>query len=159
MMMFANQPQVRISPNFPPRELTEPILQEFNRLRQEGLVIDYQAKFEKLKFLMLNRNPGLTKDYFVSSFKGGLNDELRLAIQVLRPRTVPEAAEGVYLQEMTFDALMRKQKRQIRRAQRGMIYQGGRPPGREIMRMGLKVGYLALPTPPLNMQNRDKMME
>jgi len=47
-------------------------VQEFNRLRQEGTVLDYQAKFEELKFLMLNKNPFLTEEYFVSNLIGAL---------------------------------------------------------------------------------------
>lgn len=64
------------------------VVQEFNRLRQEGMVLEYQMKFEELKFLMLNRNPYMMEEYFMSSFIGGLSDELRLAVQVLRPKIV-----------------------------------------------------------------------
>ena len=53
------------------------LVQDFNHLRQEGSVMDYHAKFEELKFMMLNKNPSVTEEYFVSSFTGGLNDELR----------------------------------------------------------------------------------
>ena len=84
------------------------VVQEFNRLRQEGTVLEFQAKFEELKFRMINKNPYLNEEYFVSSFIGGLNDELRSAVQVLRPKTVQEAVEGVALQEMTFEALLKK---------------------------------------------------
>jgi len=64
------------------------VVVEFNSLRQERTVIEYHMKFEELKSLMLSRNPYMTEEYFKSSFVGGLNDELRSAIKVLKPRTV-----------------------------------------------------------------------
>ena len=73
------------------------MVQEFNRLRQEGMVLEFQAKFKELKFRMLNKNPYLNEEYFVSSFIRGLNDELRSTVQVLRPKTIQEAVEGAAL--------------------------------------------------------------
>ena len=84
------------------------MVQEFNRLKQKGTVLEYQAKFEELKFPMLNKNPFLTEEYFVPSFIGGLNNELRTTVQALRPRTVQEALEEAFLQEITFEALLKK---------------------------------------------------
>ena len=36
------------------------VVEEFNRLRQEGTVMEYQMKFKELKSLMLSKNPYLT---------------------------------------------------------------------------------------------------
>lgn len=54
------------------------VVEEFNKIRQGGLVADYQRTFEELKALMLNHNPYLTEAYFFSSFISGLNEELSL---------------------------------------------------------------------------------
>ena len=45
------------------------VVEEFNKLRQEGLVQSYQLRFEELKSLMLILNPHLTEGYFVSRVK------------------------------------------------------------------------------------------
>ena len=44
------------------------VVDEFNKLKQVGTVLDYQLRFEELKALMLNHNPYLTEAYFVSCF-------------------------------------------------------------------------------------------
>ena len=54
------------------------IVEEFNKLNQSGIVHAYRLKFEELKLLM----PYMTKEYFVSSFISGLNDELRLTVKM-----------------------------------------------------------------------------
>lgn len=122
-------------------------------------MLEYQAKFQELKFLMLNRNPFLTEEYFVSSFAGGLNDELTTAVHVLQPSTVQEATEGAFLQEMTFEALLKKQRGQNRGAMAGAMPYGGRPTGKELMRTGPGVRYPALPLVSQNFQKRDKLLE
>ena len=68
-------------------------IKEFNKFKQEGSVIDYQARFEELRSLMMNAHPALIEDYFVSSFISGFNDELRAAIKMMLPATVKQAAE------------------------------------------------------------------
>ena len=57
------------------------VVEEFNKLCQEGSVQSYQLKFEKLKSLMLILNPHLMKMYFVSSFVSGLSKELKAFCQ------------------------------------------------------------------------------
>ena len=51
----------------------------------------------------------------MSSFVRGLNDELQSAMKVLKPKTVQEVVEGASLQELTFEALMRRQMAKQRR--------------------------------------------
>ena len=36
----------------------------------------------------------MTEEYFVSSFVGGLNDEIRSAVKMFKPQNVQEAVEG-----------------------------------------------------------------
>jgi len=50
------------------------VIQEFNKLKQEGAVIEYLEKFEELGVSMWNAQPTLTEQYFVSSFISGLKD-------------------------------------------------------------------------------------
>ena len=45
---------------FGDRNMTD-VVEEFNKLRQESFVQQYQMKFEKLRSLMLNLNPYLTE--------------------------------------------------------------------------------------------------
>ena len=42
------------------------VVKEFNKLKQQGSVLDYQIKFEELKSLMIAAHPTLTEAYFVS---------------------------------------------------------------------------------------------
>lgn len=49
------------------------IVEEFNKMKQNGSMQEYQLKFEELKSLMLCRNPYTIEDYFVSSFISGLS--------------------------------------------------------------------------------------
>jgi len=64
------------------------IVEEFNRLKQEGMVQEYQLKFEELKSLMFSRNAFMIEEYIVSSFVGGLNDEIRSVVKMLKPKTM-----------------------------------------------------------------------
>jgi len=114
-------------------------------------VLEFQAKFEELKFRMLNKNPYLNEEYFVSSFIGGLKDELRLAVQVLQPKTVQEAAEGAVLQEMMFEALLKKQKIQSKGTPVGPITYGNRPSGREMVKFSTNNRYSNPAPVPQNM--------
>ena len=59
------------------------IIKEFNKLRQKGMVQNYQLRFKELKSLIINHNPHLTEAYFISSFISGLSDELRPMVKML----------------------------------------------------------------------------
>ena len=59
------------------------VVEDFNKLRQLGMILEYQVRFEELKALMLIHNPYLTEAYFVSSFISGLSEELRPMVKVL----------------------------------------------------------------------------
>ena len=61
-----------------------------------------------MKSLMLNLNSYLTEAYFISSFINGLSEELGPTVKMLQPRIIKQAAESARLQELTVEALMRK---------------------------------------------------
>lgn len=73
-MMFSKKDQVG----------DESCKEELNKL-QEGLVIEYLVKFEKLKALVLNSHPTLTESYFVLSFISGLDDVLWPTVKMRYP--------------------------------------------------------------------------
>ena len=61
------------------------VIEEFNKLRQEGLINEYQTRFEELKSLLIISYLTLNEAYFVCSFISGLNDELRLIVKMIQP--------------------------------------------------------------------------
>lgn len=93
------------------------VVEEFNKLKQEETVQQYQEKFEELKSLMRTLNFGLSEAYFIPSFISGLNDELRPAVKMQQPQFVKQAAESARLQEMIVAALLKKQKFSFRGSQ------------------------------------------
>lgn len=62
-------------------------VKEFNRLTQGGTSVGISNEFEEFKSLMFSRNLYMIKEYFVSSFMRGLNNELRLAVKMLKSKT------------------------------------------------------------------------
>ena len=86
------------------------VVEEFNKLRQGGLVQAYQQRFEELKAHMLLSNPTLTEGYFVSSFISGLNEEVCPTVKMFQPKIVQQAVECAKLQELTVEALVKKQR-------------------------------------------------
>ena len=65
------------------------VVGEFNKLQQKGSVKEYEEKFEKLKTLMLIRNPRLDESYFVSSFISGLKNEIKTMAKMFKPQALP----------------------------------------------------------------------
>ena len=86
-------------------ELGSHVVEEFNKLKQTGPIEDYLEKFEELKSLMLIKNPSLPNDYFVDSFIGGLDDNIKHFAKAFNPKTLPEAVKYARLQEATIQAL------------------------------------------------------
>ena len=62
------------------------VVEEFNKLQQEGNVEDYQEKFEELKSLMMIKNQSLDENYFISSFINGLKEEIKPMVTCLSPQ-------------------------------------------------------------------------
>lgn len=63
----------------------------FNKLRQMTTVPDYDDKFEELRYLVVQKNKGLSEDYFISSFISGLKDHIKTAVRMFRPQTFNDA--------------------------------------------------------------------
>ncbi|XP_074377041.1 uncharacterized protein LOC141718558 [Apium graveolens] len=59
----------------------------FNKLKQTGIVSDYDDQFEELRAQVIARNRGLNKEYFVSSFVSGLKEHIKLAVKMFRPQS------------------------------------------------------------------------
>ena len=95
--------------HFVERSMTDAI-EEFNKLRQERSVVEYQILFEELRSLMWRSQPTLMEHYFVSSFISGLKDELRPIVKMMQPATVRQAAEKARLQELALEAIFKKHK-------------------------------------------------
>lgn len=125
------------------------VVEEFNKLRQGGLVQAYQQRFEELKVLILLSNPTLTEGYFVSSFISTLNNEVRPTVKMFRPKTVQQAIEYAKLQELTVEALVKKQRGVNKGWQTAPLPPNSRGWGRNRGPMGSdNKGLAALPTPP-----------
>lgn len=70
------------------REVDDKVIEEFNKLQQEGSVMDYLVKFEELKSSMIIYHLTLNEAYFVSSLISGLNEELRPTMKMMQPTRV-----------------------------------------------------------------------
>ena len=106
------------------------VIEKFNKPKQEGTVQAYQLKFKELRSLMVVHQPHLTEEYFVSSFISGLGDEVRPTVKMMQPRTVEQAADSARLQELTIEALMKKQMSQVK----GVITDGWQARNRATIR-------------------------
>ncbi|KAL4348724.1 hypothetical protein GQ457_17G014770 [Hibiscus cannabinus] len=91
------------------------VVEEFNKLLQKGSVDDYQEKFEELKPYMLQHNPHLDEDYFVSSFVSGLKEEIKHRVRVHEPKSLKEASRQAKLHELAMEVEHKK----LRYYQRG----------------------------------------
>lgn len=54
-------------------------------------MVDYEEKFEKLRFMILHKNKGFTEEYFVSNYLSGLKDHIKTSVRMFRPRTLTDA--------------------------------------------------------------------
>ncbi|KAH0720051.1 hypothetical protein KY290_006530 [Solanum tuberosum] len=68
--------------------LMEDVVEVFNKLNQTGSVDEYLGRFEDLKAEMLIRNLALNEAHFLSSFMGGLKEEIKYAIKMFKPTTL-----------------------------------------------------------------------
>jgi len=73
------------------------VVEEFNKLKQEGAVEDYLIRFEELKSLLTLSYPTLDEPYFVSSFISSLKDELRPTVKMMQPAAIKHVAEKAML--------------------------------------------------------------
>ena len=50
------------------------VIEEFNKLKQRGMVEEYQVRFEELRSLLSLAHLSLDEGYFMSDFINGLDD-------------------------------------------------------------------------------------
>ncbi|GAB2300501.1 hypothetical protein Dimus_038618 [Dionaea muscipula] len=67
------------------------VVEEFNRLIQRGRVEEYVEKFEEGRYELLQVYPHQPDEYFISSFVGGLKEEIKAVGKMFKPRTLSEA--------------------------------------------------------------------
>lgn len=82
--------------------------EEFNKLAQNGTVLEYVERFEELKSVVLSRNPHLDEIYFISSFISRLKGELKPMVRLMKPRTLLDAIEIAQYQEQIVEILVKK---------------------------------------------------
>ncbi|KAK6136938.1 hypothetical protein DH2020_029316 [Rehmannia glutinosa] len=67
---------------------------QFNKLKQEGTLLDYINEFEELRAFMLEKvNRNHSEEYFVESFISGLKKEIKNMLELLQPKTLLEAMQ------------------------------------------------------------------
>lgn len=86
------------------------IIEEFNKMKQEGSVDEYLVRFEEHKAVIDVAHLMLDEPYSVSSFISGLNEELRPVVTIKEPTTINRAAEKAKLQELALEAIFKKQR-------------------------------------------------
>lgn len=84
------------------------VVEEFSKLKREGIVMEYQVRFEELRSMLCTVQPGLIEQYLESSFISGLKEELRPMVKMMTPSLVRQATEKARLQEMTLEAIFKK---------------------------------------------------
>jgi hypothetical protein len=67
------------------------IVEEFNKLTQEGGMEEYVERFKELKSLMYSLNPLLPESYYISSFISGLKEDIKPMLKILKPGTLMTA--------------------------------------------------------------------
>jgi len=63
----------------------EDIVEEFNKLTQEGGIEEYVERFDELKSLMHSLNSLLPELYYISSFISGLKEDIKPMLKILKP--------------------------------------------------------------------------
>nr|CAD1820206.1 unnamed protein product [Ananas comosus var. bracteatus] len=86
------------------------VVEEFNKLTQQGTVEDYQEQFEYLRSRLLQTASQFAPEYFLSSFLSGLKEELRSAVKMMYPRSLTQAFEIARLQEQNMAAMLKKSR-------------------------------------------------
>ncbi|KAF9601311.1 hypothetical protein IFM89_018739 [Coptis chinensis] len=84
----------------PPKSISVPDIYNdpsgaLSKLRQTGIVCEFQTRFERLANLVNN----LPESFLISCFLSGLRDDIRVGIHVLHPATLTEAFELAIHQE------------------------------------------------------------
>ncbi|KAL5722704.1 hypothetical protein ACHQM5_006190 [Ranunculus cassubicifolius] len=91
-------------------EICENVVGEFSKLIQTDSVQDYVERFEELRPLMLQRNPGLTKKFFVDSFLSGLKAEVKHSVQMFCPTSMIAVVQLARLQEANIESVAKSNR-------------------------------------------------
>jgi len=83
------------------------VMEEFNKLKQEGTVVEYQVQFEEPS-MVCTVQPWLTEQYLVSNFISELREELQPMVKMMMPLSVRQVVEKGRVQEMTLEAIFKK---------------------------------------------------
>nr|CAD1831413.1 unnamed protein product [Ananas comosus var. bracteatus] len=95
------------------------VVEEFNKLAQQGTVEEYEEQFEELRARLLTTKSHFTPEFFLSSFLSGLKDEIKSAVKMLQTKTLAQAFELAKLQEQTMSAMMRKSRMILKEEEEG----------------------------------------
>lgn len=63
-------------------------MEEFMRIKQGGSIDEYLDKFEDVRIWLEKVMPALGETYLLSIFTGGLKDDVRLVVRMLKPTTL-----------------------------------------------------------------------
>ncbi|XP_026399605.1 uncharacterized protein LOC113295486 [Papaver somniferum] len=86
------------------------VVGEFNKLCQEGTILEYQELFEEIKALMIAKNRYPNEAYFTSSFVTGLKKQIRMEIQMHSSSTLNQAMYLARMHEAVLEKAARKAK-------------------------------------------------
>ncbi|KAH0730205.1 hypothetical protein KY289_001393 [Solanum tuberosum] len=87
-------------------EHLDDIMEEFKWLEQTESVDMFLGKFEDLKAQMLVRNQPLIESHFVSSFMGGLKENIRFDVKIFKFTSFRFAIEQARMQERAIEATL-----------------------------------------------------
>lgn len=83
---------------------TDLVFDKFKRLQQTSTVEAYYDEFEKCRGQILKKIPGLTSEYFLENFVGGLQMEIKGMIRLLEPSSLEQALRLARYYEQTLGA-------------------------------------------------------
>lgn len=86
------------------------IVEEFNKLTQEGGIEEYIERFEELKSLIHSLNLLLLESYYISSFISGLKKDIKPMLKILKPMILMTTFDQAKWQQESNSVLARKNK-------------------------------------------------
>lgn len=87
---------------------TNLVFDKFKKLQQLTSVEDYYDEFEKCRGQLPKKIPGLTVEYFLENFIGGLQNEIKGMIRLLEPNSLEQALKLARYYEQTLNAQPKK---------------------------------------------------
>lgn len=87
---------------------TDLVFEKFKKLQQTKSVEEYYDEFEKCRGQLLKKIPGLTTEYFLENFVGGLQGEIKGMIRLLEPNNLAQALKLARYYEQTLNSQPKK---------------------------------------------------